>query len=113
MTISYSKFFDPTVLTTGAVILLTIPSTPTTTLLRGARMRLVNTTASARTVTLYNVPVSGSPVVGNEFCSAKSIAAFDYLDIDVPIIPAGATLQALADANTAITATMLSGSYFS
>ena len=113
MTISYSSFFTPTVLTTAAATLYTVATTPAGQLLRGGRVRLVNTTAGAVTATLYAVPSAGAAADGNAFLKAKSIAANDYLDIDVPILPAGATLQALAGANTSITAHMLSGGLFS
>ena len=112
MTISYSAFFAPTVLGTTAGTLYTVPSSPASTLLRGGRVRLTNTTGSAQSVTLYAVPAAGSPVAGNAFVSGKSIAANDYLDIDVPLMGPGATLQALAGAATSVTAHMLSGSLF-
>ena len=113
MTISYSNFMAPTVLTTAAVTLFTIPATPTTTLLRGGRMRLTNTSVLAATVTLYAVPAAGTAVAGNAFVSAKSVAANDILDVDLPIIPAGGFVQGLSGTATSITAHVLSGSYFS
>lgn len=113
MAISYSQFFAPTVLGTAAVVLATVPAAPTTTLLRGGRVRLTNTTAGAVTATVYAVPAAGAPAAGNAVVSGKSIAANDYLDIDLPLMPAGATLQALAGAATSITAHMLGGSLYS
>lgn len=113
MTISYTNFMAPTVLGLAAATLVTVPSTPASTLLRGGRIRLTNTTGSAVSVTLYSVPSGGSAGVGNAFLSAKSVAASDYLDVDVPIMPAGSLIQGLAGTATAITAHMLSGSYFS
>tara|TARA_R110000868_G_scaffold160430_2_gene390041 strand:- start:5308 stop:5649 length:342 start_codon:yes stop_codon:yes gene_type:complete len=113
MTTSYSNFFVPTVLTTSAATLYTVPATPTNSLLRGGRMRFTNTAAGPITVTAYAVPSGGFAAVGNAFISAKSIAAGDYLDADVPIMPAGAFIQALASSATSITAHMLSGSVFS
>lgn len=92
---------------------MTVPSSPLTTLLRGGRIRLVNTTGAAVTATLYAVPSAGTAAAGNAFISAKSIAANDYLDVDVPIMPAGATLQALASAATSITAHMVGGGLYS
>lgn len=113
MSTSYSNFFAPTVLTTSAATLYLVPASPTTSLLRGGRMRFTNTAAGPITVTAYAVPPAGTAAVGNAFLSGKSIAAGDYLDVDVPIIPAGGFIQALASANTSITAHMLSGSLFS
>lgn len=112
MSTSYSNFFAPTVLTTAAATLYTVPASPTTSLLRGGRLRFTNTTAGPITVTAYAVPSAGSAAAGNAFVSGKSIAAGDYLDVDLPIVPAGGFIQALASANTSITAHALSGSLF-
>lgn len=112
MSITYSNFFAPTVLGVAASVLYTVPTLPTTTLLRGGRIRLTNTTAGAVTVTLYAVPFSGSPGAANAFASAKSIAANDYLDIDVPIMPPSSTLQGLAGAAASITAHMIAGGIY-
>ena len=103
----------PTVLGTAAATLFTVPATPTTNLLRGGRMRLTNTTAGAVTATLYAVPLAGAAAAGNAFVSAKSIAANDFLDVDVPLMGPGAFVQGLAGAATSITAHMISGSLFS
>ena len=113
MTITYSKAFEPTVLTTSAATLFTVATLPTSNLLRGGRVRFSNTTAGPITVTAYAVPLSGTAAVGNAITSAKSIAANDYLDIDLPVMKAGDFFQALASANTSITAHYLSGSTFS
>jgi hypothetical protein len=113
MAITYISFFAPTVLTTSAATLFTVPATPTSTLLRGGRVRFTNTTAGAVTVTAYAVPSAGTAAAGNAIISGKSIAANDYIDVDLPLMGPSAFLQALASANTSITAHMISGSYFS
>jgi hypothetical protein len=113
MTISYSAFFAPVQLGAAAGTLFTVPATPTTTLLRGGRVRLANCTAGAITATLYAVPPAGTAAAANAFLSAKSIAANDYLDVDVPIMPAGAFMQGLASGAASITIHMIGGSYFS
>ena len=113
MTISYSRFMTPTVLTAAAATMFTAQASPATTLLRGARMRFTNTTAGPVTVTAYAVPFGGAAAAGNAFVSAKTIAANDYLDVDLPILGPADFIQALAGAATSITATMISGSYFS
>ena len=113
MTISYSAFFAPAVLGTSAGTLFTVPIAPTTILMRGGRMRLTNTTGSAVAVTLYAVPLAGTAGAGNAFISGKSIAANDYLDVDVPLMGPGAFVQGLAGTGSAVTTHMLSGSYFS
>ena len=113
MSVSYSAFFTPTVLGTSVGTLFTVPASPTSTLLRGGRMRFTNTTGAAVTVTAYAIPSGGSAADGNSFVKAKSIAANDYLDIDVPLMSPGGFVQALASAATSVTAHMLSGSYFS
>lgn len=113
MSISYSKFFAPTVLPiTTPVTLLTVPTTPPSTLLRGGRIRLTNTTAVAVTVTLYAVPLAGTAGPGNAFVSVKAIAANDYIDVDVPLMSVGDFLQGMAGTADSVTAHMVSGSYF-
>ena len=111
--ISYKKFFAPTVLGTVAGLLMTVDLAPSSTLLRGARIRLTNTTAVAATVTLYAVPLAGAAGVGNAFVAGKPIGANDYLDVDVPIMAAGDFIQGLAGTAASITAHMISGSLFS
>jgi hypothetical protein len=113
MTITYKKFFAPTVLTLAAATLMTVDAAPASTLLRGARIRLTNTTAVAATATLYAVPLAGAAAVGNAFLAGKTIAGNDYLDVDVPIMAAGDFIQALAGTAASITAHMISGSLFS
>lgn len=113
MSIFYAKFFPPTVLTTTAATLFTTPLQPTTTLLRGGRIRLTNTSATAATATLYAVPVAGTAAAGNCFLNAKTVAPNDYLDIDVPILAAGDFLQGLSGTATSITVQSLAGSLFS
>ena len=113
MSISYSSFFAPTVLGLSATTIFTVPLTPASTLLRGGRIRFTNTTALATTITAYAVPLAGVAGVGNAFVSAKTVAANDFIDIDLPVMPAGAFLQALSGTATAITAHMIAGSYFS
>lgn len=113
MSITYSQFMAPTVLTTSAATLFTVPSVPASSLLRGGRIRLTNTTAGAVTVTLHGIPSGGTASDGNAFVKAKSVAANDYLDIDIPILGPGGFVQALAGAATSITAHMISGSLFS
>lgn len=112
MTIAYSNFFVPTVLTTSAATLYTVPSTTAATLLRGGRMRLTNTTALTATVSLYAVPAAGTAGAGNAFANNKNVPANDFIDVDVPIMPVGAFIQALSGTATAITAHMISGSLF-
>jgi hypothetical protein len=113
MTITYSQFMGPTVLGTAAATLFTVPGSPSTTLLRGGRIRLTNTTAGPVTGTLYAVPLAGAAGVGNAFLSGKSIAANDYLDVDLPMMGPGGFVQGMAGAATSITAHMIAGSLFS
>lgn len=114
MTISYAKFFQPTVLSGSNAVLFTIGAPqPASTLLRGGRVRLTNVTASPATATLNAVPSGGSLLTGNEFLSAQSITANNYLDVDLPIMAFGDSLQGLSGTASAINITVIAGSYFS
>ena len=113
MALSITQLFPPTVLTNSAATLFTMPTSPTTSILKNGRMRFNNTTAGAITVTAYAVPKGGTAAVGNAFLSAVSIAANSFLDTDIPVMGEGDFLQALASANTSITASQLDGVLFS
>lgn len=106
MTITFSQLFAPNqVNNASAETLYTVPATPTTSILRNCRVRFANTTGAAVTITAW----AGTAVDGNCFLPVTSIAAYDYLDTDVPVIDAGGTLRAQAGAATSITATCLDG----
>lgn len=114
MTITYSSFFAGNLLDNAAPeTLFTVPGTPTTTLLRGGRVRLANVTAGAVTAQLWAVPVSGTAGDSNKILPTTSIAANSYIDVDIPIMPASSFLQGQAGAGSSIVVHMLSGSYFS
>lgn len=67
---------------------------------------LTNTTAGAVTATLHLVPSGGTAGAANCILSARTIAAGESYNVGSAIgqtLPAGATLQALASAATAVT----------
>lgn len=96
MTVTTMQLFEPLALTTTTAIIYTVPTTPAGILLSGSRVRFVNTTGGALTVTAYAVPFMGTAGVGNEFVSGQSIAANSFLDVDVPVMQAQETLRAKA-----------------
>ena len=109
MALSFSQLFPPTVVGTTETTLYTVPSDPATTIARNIRVRFANPTASAVTITAWAVPASGTAANGNIALPAVSIPAADYLDVQIPVLSAGNTLQAKAGSATAITATCLDG----
>lgn len=113
MAIAYQKFFPPTLLTTSDATIYTVPSVPATTLLRNARVRLTNFTASATTARVHAVPNGGSIGTTNTFFYDVTIPADDYVDVDVPIMAAGDTIQARAGTASAVNIQAISGGLFS
>ena len=113
MALTFIRLFAPTVLTTSAATLYTCPASPVTSVLKNGRVRFTNTTAGAISVTAYAVPVAGSAAAGNCFLNAESISPNSHLDVDIPTLSTGDFLQALASANTSITATEVGGVLFS
>lgn len=90
-------------LTTSAASYYTVPANTITTI---SACTLINSTATARTATVYLVPSGGSAGATNVILSARTIAAGESYNVAAAIgqsIPAGASIQALADAGTAIT----------
>lgn len=106
MALFYSKFFEPVVLTTSAATLYTVPANQ---IMRGTVIRFTNTTAGIITFTCYAVPSGGAAGVGNSIVSGKAISPNDFFDLIIPTMKANDFIQALASANTSITAHFLQG----
>lgn len=90
-------------LTASAASYYTVPANTITTI---SACSLTNSTATARTVTMYLVPNGGSAAVTNVVLSARTIAPGETYNVSSVIgqsIPAGATIQALAEVVSAIT----------
>ena len=90
-------------LTTSAASYYTVPANTITTI---SACSLCNSTATARYVTVYLVPNGGTAGVSNVVLSQRVIAAGETYNVSAVIgqtIPAGASIQALAEAASAIT----------
>ena len=82
---------------------------PSNTIFRNGRVRFVNTTAGAITIEACAVPTSGSPTDSNKILPLVSIPANSYIDLDLPFMDVGSTLQAKAGAANSITASFING----
>lgn len=109
MSITYQRFFAPQQIPAADTPIFTVPATPTQTVLKSMRVRLANTTNAAAAVTMYAAVGAAVGTAVNTFLPGVSIAANDYLDIDVPDMAAGDTLRALGGTANAITITQLDG----
>lgn len=103
---TYDKLFDPAQLGTSGATYYTVP---TGSLLRDGRILLANTTAAAATYTVHVVPSGGSASDTNAIVKGRSMGPNDFIELDLPRMEAGDTLQALAGTATAISIHYLSG----
>lgn len=90
-------------LTTSAASYYTVPANTITTI---SACSLCNSTGTARYVTVYLVPNGGAAGVANVVLYQRVIAAGETYNVSAVIgqtIHAGASIQALAEAATAIT----------
>lgn len=97
------RLVDGSQLTASAA---TYYTTPANTLSTIAAMSVTNTTATARTVTVYLVPSGGSAGVTNCVCSARTVAPGETFNVPGAIgqtLAAGGFISALADSATALT----------
>jgi hypothetical protein len=113
MALTFTKLFAPQQLPNATGTIYTCPASPSTTVLKNGRVRLTNTTAGAVTATLYAVPSAGAAADSNAFMKAQSIPANSFVDVDLPTLAAGDTLQGLAGAATSITIHELGGVLYS
>lgn len=89
-------------LTAAAATYYTTPANSATTV---SACSVTNTSATARTVTVYLVPTGGAAGPENAVCSARTVAPGETFNVPGAIaqtIPAGATLQAMSDAGGAL-----------
>jgi hypothetical protein len=109
MAITYQLFFEPQQVPAADTVIFVVPVTPTQTVLKSMRVRLANTTAATASITLNAVPAGGSVGAANSCLPGVSVAASDYLDVDVPDMAAGDALHAAGGTANAITITQLDG----
>lgn len=96
------RFVNGSQLTTGAVVYYTAPVNTVSTI---SAMSVTNTTGTARTVTVYLVPSGGTADATNVVCSARTVSPGETFNVFGAIgqtLAAGGTIQALADAATAL-----------
>lgn len=113
MGIAVQKLFEPVVLGVAAAAIYSAPSTSSTIVVKNLRVRLVNVSGAAASVTLYAVPSGGSVGAGNNCLDQKSIPGHDYLDVDIPSLKAGDTLQGLSSVASVITVHEIGGNIWS
>jgi hypothetical protein len=110
MAITFSQLFAPNQVNNAAVeTLYTVPTTNATTIVRNMRVRFSNTSASACTIQAWAVPQSGSSSDSNCCLPETTLAAYNYMDLDIPVIAAGGTFRAQAGTATSITAVCIDG----
>lgn len=90
-------------LTIAAAVYYTAPVNTVATI---SAMSITNTTGTARTVTVHLVPSGGGATASNTVCSARVVSPGETFNVFGAIgqsLAAGGTIQALADAATALT----------
>jgi hypothetical protein len=112
MSVQVVQMFLPTVLTTSAATLYTVPALSSSAVLGRGRIRFTNTSGSPATVTAFAVPSGGSEGSGNNFCPSLTVPPNNNLDLDVPVIAGGGFIQALASTGGVITIQSLDGVLF-
>lgn len=113
MAVVVANLFQPTVLGLSTSVLVTMNAIPANLALSRCRIRFANTGATIVAVTAFAVPSGGTPVAGNCFLNAETVAPNAHVDTDVPVLAAGGSIQAFSDTATAITVSQLDGILFS
>lgn len=110
MAITFSQLFAAKLVNNAAVdTLFTVPASPTSSLARNVRVRFANVTGVAATIKAWAVPPAGAAADANVCLPTVSVTANSYIDVDIPVMVAGAFLQAQAGTASAITVTCLDG----
>lgn len=110
MAFQFQKLFLPQQLPAAvATVIFTMPTAPTTSVLKNGRVRLTNTTGAPVSATMYADVAADVSGADNCFLNAKSIAGNDFLDVDIPTMTTGDTLRAFASAASSITVHEIGG----
>ena len=107
MALNFSLLFPSKLVNNAAVD--TIYTVPALSTLRNGKVRFVNSSGTAATIKVWMVPFGGTAGNANLALPTTSIAANSYLDIDLPVLDAGGTIQAQAGTASAISVFHLDG----
>jgi hypothetical protein len=113
MTVTPIQMFEPTVLGTEAESLYTAENGPSNQLLGAGRVRFTNTSNAQVTVTAYAVPTGGTAGASNTFLPGVAIPALSFMDVDIPVLGIGDSLQAMSNTASVVVASALNGVLFS
>lgn len=114
MAITLSNFFAANQVDNAAEeVIYTVPATPSANIMTNMRVRFTNTTAGAVTIDAWAYESGDTAADDTAFLKGYSIAANDYIDVDVPRLGASGVFSAQAGAATSITCHCLSGTLIS
>lgn len=101
MAFTPKKLVQGTLLTTSAVTLYTCPANTRVSI---TKVSVCETSGAARTVTIHIVASGDTAAAKNKVTNVKTLDANESTDLNEAkhILEAGDTIQALADANTAV-----------
>jgi len=98
----FQVLFPQTTLTASSAVVCTLPTLPTSLFLKNGRVVLVNTTANLRNASLHADVAATATSAANAFALQVAVPGYAQVQVDIPQIPAGYTIRALADAAAAI-----------
>jgi|DEB0MinimDraft_10_1074344.scaffolds.fasta_scaffold10157_2 hypothetical protein len=105
MATTLKQLIAPQQIAASATTYYTVPTNKVTVV---RALTLCNTTGTGRTVDIHFVPSGGSADATNQIVDALSVPSTDQITVPEAlnhVLPAGATIQAVADAATAVTIT--------
>jgi hypothetical protein len=109
MTTKFEKLFSPIEISNTTETTLFVLDVSFLGVLRSGRVRLVNTTATATTVSMWAIDSGDSPVDENKILSDFVVRGDNFIDVDLPIMQIGDTLKAKAGAANSITVSFING----
>lgn len=105
----FPVFFDTQMLGSTLSTPYDVPTTPSGVILQNLQLKLTNTSAATRTVSVYAVPSGSSPDPSNAIVLEMSVPPRDYIVVPVQRLANGGTIQALADQAGAVNIAPIGG----
>lgn len=106
---TYPVFFQSLLLDSSSGEIYTVPASPTTITLQDLKVKLTNTTAATRLVTVYAVPSGSAESNANAVLRLMSVPPYDYIMAAVPRLGAGGQIRALSDVTGSVSISAIGG----
>lgn len=109
MALTIAQLFPAQSVPTSLAVIFTVPSNPSTYVLKNGRMRFTNVAGSLALITAHTAPSATPSAASNAFIWSQILPANTSMEVDIPTMRAGDTLRVVCDTSNAVTVHEMGG----